>query len=53
MISQNPHEKICLWASMIVFNVSVAICQLSIHQFSQFGKGPVASLTLADFYIRV
>ena len=38
MKSQNPHETICLWASVIAINVSVAICQLPIHQLSSFGK---------------
>ena len=32
-MTQNPHEKISLWASTIAINVSVTICQLPIRQF--------------------
>ena len=43
MLSQKFHEKFCLWASMIAINVSVAICQVPICQFSSFGKKSSAS----------
>ena len=36
--SLTPFEKFCLWALIIAINVSVAICQLAIRQFSLFGK---------------
>ena len=32
--ASNPHEKICLWASMITIIMSVTICQFPIGQFS-------------------
>ena len=34
----SPMKKICLWALMIVINVLVAMYQLSIYEFSSFGK---------------
>ena len=37
MVSQNPHEKIHLWASMI--NVSVAIYQCQFVNFLNVDKG--------------
>ena len=36
--SLNPFLKFCLWALIIEINVSVAICQLPIREFSLFGK---------------
>ena len=36
--SLNPLKKICLWAFMIVTNVSVAIYQLPVRRFCLFGK---------------
>ena len=34
MVSQNPHQNICLWVLMIVIKVFVAMCQLPICDFS-------------------
>ena len=39
MQSLNHCEKFCLWALIIVINMSVAICQLPTCQFSAFRKG--------------
>ena len=40
MISQNPDEKICLWASMITINVPVAICQFTNFLYLEKGLLP-------------
>ena len=36
--SLTPYGTFCLLALMIAINVSVAMCQLPVHQFSSFGK---------------
>ena len=36
--SLNQFERFCLWALMISIIMSVAICQLQIHQLFSFGK---------------
>ena len=50
-MSHNPHEKICLWASVFAINVSVAICQLPIRRCSKFGKKSFVFIQIQNLVI--